>query len=192
MRNITKENPPAFFSDFIRKEHPKGWNDIAPIREKLRNHILEHEQQGYCAYTEIKITKECHIDHFYTRNLYPEKTFQYDNLLVSCNSENYGAKYKDKQIKGKADYDTLINPTTDNPADYLEYTFTGEVESLREQDQRGTQTIQYFNLNERSLVNRRKRAIECLIAMKNDLKEDELVEAIGDFETMVRQLYKQG
>ena len=33
MQKINKGNPPAFFSDFIKKSKPKDWNDIAPIRE---------------------------------------------------------------------------------------------------------------------------------------------------------------
>ena len=193
MQKINKGEPPAFFSDFVKKKNPKEWNDMAPIREQLREHILYNEQQGCCAYTEIKIQdgKDCHIDHFHTQNLFPNETFAYNNLLVSCNSEEYGAKYKDKQIKNKADYDFLINPVIDVPSDYMEYTFTGEMEAI-DQSQKGIQTINYFNLNERRLINRRKRAIINLSNMKNYLTENELVAAIGEFETMIRQLYKQG
>lgn len=193
MQKINKGNPPAFFSDFIKKSKPKDWNDIAPIREQLRKYILENEQKGCCVYTEIKIEKDknCHIDHFHTRNLFKNETFAYNNLLVSCNSEKYGAKYKDKQIKSKADYTFLINPTVDTPSDYIEYTFTGEMEAIGE-NQKGIQTINYFNLNEQSLVNRRKRVIKNLGSMKDYLTEDELVAAIGEFETMIRQLYRQG
>lgn len=193
MRKVNKENVPAFFSDFIKKENPEDWTDIAPIRERLRKYILDNEQQGYCAYTEVRIIKDesCHIDHFRTRNLYPQKTFEYRNLLVSCNSEDYGAKYKDKQIKEKTDYDFLVNPVENNPSDYMEYTFTGEMKAI-DSEGRGIRTIHCFNLNERHLVNRRKNAIISLLSMKDYLTEDELVNAIGEFETMVRQLYRQG
>lgn len=110
---------------------------------------------------------------------------------MSCNSEEYGAKYKDKQIRSKADYDFLINPAVDTPSEYMEYTFTGEMEAIG-QKQKGIRTISYFNLNERRLVNRRKKAIINLNSMKDALTEDELVAAIGEFETMIRQLYRQG
>ena len=60
------------------------------------------------------------------------------------------------------------------------------------ENQKGIQTINYFNLNEQSLVNRRKRVIKNLGSMKDYLTEDELVAAIGEFETMIRQLYRQG
>ena len=151
MKHIHKLNAPEFFTDFVKKEKPKEWADTAPIRPQLREYILEHEQQGCCAYTEIRISgdKACHIDHYHTRNLFPDETFNYDNLLVSCNAENYGAKYKDKQVKGKADYDKLLNPATDVPSDYLEYTFMGEMLAIGG-NERGAHTIEYFNLNERA------------------------------------------
>ena len=191
MKQIHKEDAPDFFLDFCHRNRPKVWEDIAPIRKELRGHLL-CEQGGCCAYTEIRISgdKACHIDHYHTRNLFPNETFNYDNLLVSCNAENYGAKYKDKQVKVKADYDKLLNPATDVPSAYLEYTFMGEMLAIGG-NERGAHTIEYFNLNERSLVNRRRNAVYCLQGMKNDLSEDEVVEAIGEFETMLRQLYKQ-
>lgn len=193
MKKIEKGEAPTFFTSFIKKERPKVWNDIAPIRSELREHILKEEQQGCCAYTEIRIcnNNDCHIDHFRTRNLFPDKTFEYRNLLVSCNSEDYGAKYKDKQVKGKADYEGLLNPVDDKPAEYLEYTFTGEILPV-EGNERGAKTIDYFNLNQRCLVNHRKQAIHSLLYMRKELDEDELVEVIGEFETMVRQLCRDG
>ncbi len=192
MKKIDKGEAPGFFSDFIKKNRPKVWNDITSIRSRLREHILTAEQLGYCAYTEIKISdaNDCHIDHYRTRNLFPEKTFEYRNLMVSCNSEEYGAKYKDKQVKGKSDYDNLINPVEDNPTDYMEYTFTGEIQPI-DSNEKGMKTIAYFNLNQRSLINRRKQAILSLIAIKETLNEDESVNAIGEFETMLRQLYRE-
>lgn len=192
MQNINKGNPPDFFLEFVRKTKLKEWNDVAPVREQLREYILQEEQKGCCVYIEIRIqdNKNCHIDHFRTRNLFPDKTFDYSNMLVACNSENYGAKYKDKQIRNKADYDVLINPVEDNPSDYMEYTFTGEIQPV-DQNERGCKTIECLNLNERRLVNRRKEAIINLNYMKNALTEDELVHAIGEFETMIRQLYRQ-
>lgn len=72
----------------------------------------------------------------------------------------------------------------------MEYTFTGEMQAI-DQNERGSRTIGCLNLNERRLVNRRKNAIHCLLNMQDDLNEDEIVEAIGEFEPMIRQLYKQ-
>jgi len=190
MKQLLKRGVPDFFTKFIAKNDPGNWEDISPVRQELREHLLK-EQGNCCAYTEIRLAgnESCHIDHYYTRNLFPQKTFEYDNMLVSCNSEKYGAKYKDKQIKTVDDYNNLVNPVEDPPSDYLEFSFTGELIPTGG-CVKGKKTISFFNLNEKTLIERRKTMVTCLLQMKNDLTEDEMVESIGGFETMTRQLYK--
>ncbi len=190
MKQIIKEGTPDFFSKFIAHNNPRTWDESTPVRSQLRTHILE-EQGNCCAYTEIRLNgnTDCHIDHYRTRNLFPEKTFDYYNMMVSCNAEGYGAKFKDKQITSKSDYDDLINPVEDNPADYIEFTFTGDVLSVSGSS-KGTKTITYFNLNEKSLLERRRIIALYVVQMKNYFTEDEMVETIGEFESMVRQLYR--
>lgn len=190
MKQIVKDVVPDFFNKFVSQKQPKTWEDASPVRKELRKHILQ-EHGNCCAYTEVRINGEenCHIDHYKTRNLFPEKTFEYENLLVSCNSEEYAAKYKDKQIRSKSDYDDLINPVKESPSDYIEFAFTGDVLPL-EYSKKGENTISVFNLNEKSLLERRKTAALNVINMRAYLSEDELVIAIGEFEMMVRQLYK--
>lgn len=189
MKQLTKGETPGILTEFVKRKHPKVWEDINPIRQELRKQILE-EQNNLCAYTELRINavEECHIDHYHTRNLYPNETFLYENLLVSCNVEDYGAKHKDKQIKSKNDYGSLINPVKEDPTDYMDFGLTGRVQPA-EACVKGEQTISFFNLNENSLVERRKTAVTCMLQMKDFLTEDEMVESIGEFETMIRQLY---
>lgn len=183
---------PLFYLDYIKKQRPEQWEDITPVRSMLRHHLWEG-QGRVCAYTELRIGDSvsscCHIDHFKTRNLFPELTFEYSNLLVACNSEYYGAKYKDKQVKSKEDYKNLINPVNEQMADHVQYTFEGKAMPLSG-SRKGENTISIFNLNEKSLLNQRKRIIHYLRSMK-DFSEDEVVMYIGEFETMVRQLYQE-
>ncbi len=190
MKQLIKEEVPDFLNKFISHHCPKTWDEIAPIRQQLRGHILK-EQNNLCAYTELRIntTEDCHIDHYHTRNLYPEETFKYANMLVSCNAEKYGAKYKDKQIKVKTDYNGLINPVEEMPAEHIEFGLTGTVSPVKNSP-KGEKTISYFNLNEKSLVERRKTVVENMLKMKDYLTEDDMVESLGEFETMIRQLYK--
>ena len=189
MKQLIKGEAPKILTDFVKHKRPKVWEDINSIRRELRKHILE-EQNNLCAYTELRINavEECHIDHYHTRNLYPGKTFLYENLLVSCNVEEYGAKHKDKQVRSKKDYESLINPVKEDPTDYMDFGLTGKVQPV-EDCAKGKQTISFFNLNENSLVERRKTAVTCMLLMKDFLTEDEMVESIGEFETMIRQLY---
>lgn len=190
MKQMVKGTVPDLLSKFVTHKKPKTWEAISPIRQELRAHILG-EQGNCCAYTEIRLNESghCHIDHYRTRNLFPEKTFDYDNMFVSCNSEEYGAKFKDKQITSKSDYNDLINPIEDQPSDYIEFAFTGDILPVSNAT-KGENTIACFNLNEKSLLERRKTMALRVVQMRSFLSEEEMVEAIGEFESMVRQLYK--
>ena len=194
MKKIQKCAAPNKFIQFIKHKSPKKWEDLDPdVRIDLRKHILE-EQNGFCAYTELALKSgNCHIDHFLKRDLFPKETFKYENLLVSCNNEEYGAKYKDKKVKDKKDYNFLINPTIENPSDYLTYSLTGEIPSI-DNNEKGKHTIEYFNLNERSLIERRKSITKIISSISHSIKnftEEEVIEICGkEFETMTKQLYK--
>lgn len=190
MKKLDKKDAPLFFIQHVTKHAPKTWEDITQVRTALRKHIWE--EQGYCcAYTEIRLEPDaCHIDHYRKRNLFPDLTFDYTNMLVACNAESYSAKHKDKKVTCKADYENLINPLVDNPSDYLKFTWTGAVCAVG-QCKKGKQTIAYFNLNERSLQERRKTALlQMKTMLDDDLAEEDIVEAFGEFESMIRQLYK--
>ncbi len=177
MKRIHKQAP-AFFSDFVKKQKPTIWADIAPIREDIRTYMLlglsnnentdKHNEQNYqCAYTEVDIEPESdksHVDHFRKQSLFPKLIFDWDNLFACCNSDNYGARYKDQHIKA-ADYDLLINPALDEPSAYFQYSFTGEIlpksnKKDSKEYERAQKTIDIFNLNDRALIERRKTAIE--------------------------------
>ncbi|WP_069471644.1 hypothetical protein [Candidatus Marithrix sp. Canyon 246] len=120
MKQISKQEP-QLYQDFIRQNLPTKWNYVSlSIGYELRMHILMEEQNYQCAYTEIHIEPEdSHIDHFRKQSLFPDMRFDWNNLLVSGNSEAYGAKCKDKKLKKQEDYQLLINPVIDNPKDYL-------------------------------------------------------------------------
>ena len=177
MQRISKGNPPAFFSDFIKKEKPKDWNDVAPIREKLREYILENEQKGFCAYTEIKIRYKAAGTAISIISI-PAICFQLRlsrTIICWCPAipKNMGPNTKTSKSEAKR------------------ITIFSLIRQL-------TLLLSIWNIPLQGrwkllgLVNRRKKAIINLNSMKDALTEDELVAAIGEFETMIRQLYRQG
>jgi uncharacterized protein (TIGR02646 family) len=192
MKQINKGETPEFFSEFVKKEKPQEWDDIKPIRQMLRQHILT-EQNSCCAYTEVFIKdsnkKNCHIDHYKKQAFCTtEEKFDYNNLLVSTNAEEYGAKYKDKHIT-LADYNDLINPIGENPMDYLEFTYAGQV-IAKNKSKKGENTIKLFNLNERNLVNRRVVRLKQLIEYEQNFSLEEVIGFFnGEFASMISQLY---
>jgi uncharacterized protein (TIGR02646 family) len=112
VRQINKIDS-TFFDQKVKHHKPKNWDEVQPFRAELRGYILD-EQNHQCAYTELYITNEnpkhCHIDHFKKRQLFPDLFDDYNNLFVATNNEDFGAKYKDKELKDKAAYDLLLNP----------------------------------------------------------------------------------
>jgi len=135
-----------------------------------------------------------HIDHFRKRNMFPEHTFNWDNLVAACNDEDFGAKYKDnKSGINKPDYAGFFDPVVDSVQDYFYYNERGEVEPhptlsdpvLHAKVQK---TIAVFNLQDKSLVNRRKTIIEQIKAYA-ELTKEEIFNAMkfGGFVSLIEQ-----
>ncbi len=122
MKKIDKSGAPKFFRDFIRRNDPVNWDGIHEIKHGLREHILKREQGFKCAYCESAITSDntkSHIDHFKRKHYFPKLTFDYNNLLVSCNNYNHCASVKDSKVKSKDYYKDLTNPVNDDPSQTL-------------------------------------------------------------------------
>lgn len=164
MRKINKIPCPKFVNHLSRNKLNKFniWNKLdLNIKQKTRDYILKEEQKGLSAYTEKRIekSKKLHIDHFHKRDLYPQQTFDWDNLLVDEKEKPYGADAKDKKIL-KCDYKWVINPVVDDPHQYFEYSANGEIIPKiglgKYEKKRAEKTIEIFNLNHSSLVDYRK------------------------------------
>jgi len=191
MFKIEKNEPEFFLS--AKKNLPLqsdswGNSQIQHIRADLANFILK-EQFNLCIYCEKYVANypnDCHIDHFKKRSLFPNKTLDYNNLLVSCNKGNRCAKYKDKKINNHEDYEKIINPVIENPENFLEYTLFGEIipkDSLSiEDNQKAEFTIKIFNLNDKGLVEERKNVIKSLCYM---------IEYITNLDDIIANGFKQ-
>jgi len=174
MLKIAKTKP-NFFDKLIRDK--KSWQDI-PDRKELRENLFK-EQSGMCAYCEIKL-KSYHIDHFFKRDLFPNLTFDYNNLFLSCDCENNCAKFKDKFGLTKEEFYNIFSPVDIN-LDEFEYSFTGDIIGKTDKAKR---TIEVFNLNSKSLVEKRKTiAINCQYCLEFDL-----FETFGEFKSFLEFL----
>jgi uncharacterized protein (TIGR02646 family) len=194
MKQINKKEP-DFYAKYLKKESPTEWKTLSQaIGSNIREHILVNEQNNQCAYTEIALNQDSrnsHIDHFKKRALFPEETFNWNNLLVSCNSENYGAKHKDKHIH-KQDYNNILNPITDSPSKCFHYSFTGVIGDKTiagANRERVSNTISLFGLNNKSLVERRATIAEQVKMYSNQLSLTEIKEVIGEFDSFVENIY---
>ncbi|NOX46998.1 MAG: TIGR02646 family protein [Chlorobi bacterium] len=189
MKRINKSEPPKFFKDFIRKNNPVNWDGIHEIKHDLREHILKSEQVNQCAYCESAITSfstKSHIDHFKRKHYFPELTFDYNNLLVSCKNHNHCASTKDQKVKSRDFYKSLINPVIDEPSDYFDYQISGKLVSI---NKKAKFTIEAFNLNHTGLKQQRNNISWAVQSYKSSLGLEEVIEQVGEFESFIRAIW---
>ncbi len=154
------------------------WSELSgEHREPIRN-ALHKMQTGWCAYCGCQISannQDSHIEHFRKQALFPAFVFQWSNLFLSCCVENTCGKHKDKIIETD-DYAIILDPTLDDPEDFLKFVFNGEVvpvESLSDADKRrASRTIELFNLNHPALKDSRRNVIKAVF--KYDLPPSEM------------------
>jgi uncharacterized protein (TIGR02646 family) len=131
---------------------------------------------GKCAYFESKITVVTYgaIEHFYPKSQYPDLTFTWKNLLLSCdkcNDANHkGTNFPLDDITGNP---LLIDPTdgVTDPNTHLEFIWDeiAKLASVYGRDQRGTIVKDIFDLNglrgRKELINHRSQYIKKLLAL---------------------------
>ena len=193
MRQINKNEPIYFTKAKSKVELPKikgAWGDenIHKIRADLRSDILLKEQMNLCAYCEKEIDenpKNSNIDHFKTRNLFPQLTLEYSNLLVSCNTKSRCSSFKDSHIKNEEEYQNIINLAFEDPNDFLDYLTTGEVIA---KNKKGQFTIDIFNLQDKSLIECRLKIVKALKYLDN-LSLDEIYNVFPDYHSFIAVVY---
>jgi len=193
MIQIEKLEPFNSLYDYKGKYRIHSWNQLEEteegqqVRSSTREYILKREQFNQCAYTELPLEYEkndSHIEHLKRKDsaFFPELAFEWSNLFVSCNFDDFGGKYKDeKYLKGKtkADNALIINPYLENPNEYFELTNWGEL-TIKTDLQgiaktKAEETIKAFNLNHNSLQDRRREMIQSVNDYKNGGLDSEMI-----------------
>lgn len=198
MRKIDKGTPQPSFTDFVRRHHPTRWEDANAVRSTWRDYILEYEQHRLSGYTEEPLCFDSsHIDHFRKQSLFNTLIFDWDNYIVDSTNETYGARYKDKVVRTRVDNEKLINPAVEEASRYFQYELNGKInnaDGLSESDrERALYTIDAFNLNESSLMERRRVIINTIMEPYQDLTDDVVLEALAaeGFISVVEQLLRE-
>jgi len=191
MRKINKQEPIASFVDFKANNIGANWNDFHRNAKEVffesRQQILIEEQNCYCGYTEKLINEEyhCHLDHYIKKSLDSTKTFEWNNLIASCNDDDYGARYKDNNYcSSLTEYPFFFNPVNEEVQEYFEYLSNGEIVHKKEISDvlknKVYQTITVFNLNTPALKKQRADLIKLITDTKHGgLSNDEIKEAFS-------------
>ena len=103
-----------------------GYNNIPEAMKNQAVNKYQHEEikeivrklfHGKCVFCEemIETVTYAHIEHFYPKSIYYEKTFEWENLFPACHKCNIA----------KGDFDTqkypIVNPEIDTPEHYFIY-----------------------------------------------------------------------
>jgi uncharacterized protein (TIGR02646 family) len=120
-------------------------------RHRQVKNSLVHMFHGKCAYCESKVTLVTYgqIEHFYPKSRYVDRTFQWCNLLLSCDLCN-DAQHKGKDFPCDGDGSPLlIDPTDAVPEDHLLFSWDGAagLAWAYGKDTRGKTTVETFDLN---------------------------------------------
>lgn len=198
MRKIDKGEPLPSFSDFVRRHHPSKWEDAKDVSRTWRQFILEVEQHHLSGYTEEPVTLDrSHIDHFCKQSLFNALIFEWSNFIVDSTNETYGAKYKDNFVKSRIDNNKLINPATEEASRFFKYEVNGKIaiaDGLSDvEKERAIFTRDAFNLNEGSLVERRRVLMNIILDSFSELDDKDVLEALAaeGFTSVVEQLLRE-
>lgn len=185
MRKINKGEPPEDFKQFIRKKHTM-WKEAKGHTHIWRKHIIEKEQNGLSGYTEEPIkTDNSHIDHFRKQELFQDYVFRWENYVADSKNEDYGAKYKDNKagIRTKQENLKLVNPVEEDAERFFYYEANGKMIPANGlsalEKERAQFTIDSFNLNHKSLMDRRMHILSIELKPYEGFSREEIVKSLS-------------
>lgn len=125
---LLKDNKIRWTNDLLNLVKKYGSYNAIPKREKeaaikyyahpdIQTALLGGQAKAKCVYCEsyVNATGYANIEHYKPKSLYPELTFEWDNLFVGCTLCNIP---KNNFDTGK---EPFIHPTYDDPEDYLTF-----------------------------------------------------------------------
>lgn len=193
MRYVKKARVPRFFKHDSRTL--RDWKKYKSYKKrKLKQYILEKEQDFLCIYCEGKVSiGNSHVEHLRPKDSakYPEQTFNYKNLSVSCNGYCHEF-YHDNQprtcghIKGNMFNEKLfLDPTkVENIEEYFKYDYdTGEILSSGLQDKKANYMIyDILHLNDPAVCIARRRSLkifqEKLSKLDKSIRKEKLLQIL--------------
>lgn len=156
--------------ELAKQKHLKKYN-YKVTKDELKK--MQHKKCAYCEAPSIDGTQAGDIEHFQTKDAYPEKAFDWENLFLSCSRCNQSLK---KTFDVGVNYPfAILKPDVDNPMDYFEFKFLEFVDSsgnsyfepilepkitLGQEDRlRALKTIEVLGLNSKTSIEARSNAM---------------------------------
>jgi uncharacterized protein (TIGR02646 family) len=154
-RVVEDENP----SEVNKKARKRAEKKYA--QDDVRKALSEGMFNGKCAFCERKKDYP-EIEHFYPKSTYPEKCFEWENLILSCKQCNMSPNKGIKFPLSSDGQPLFINPCEDDPADHISFVFErddahpdGFIATAKGKTERGRVTIEEIGLNRPNLLKER-------------------------------------
>lgn len=168
------------------------------------------QQYGLCCYSELNLTDLAiesnigtHIEHEKPKRLFPDRTFDYGNLLLcALASEDLNSFSKERRFGGhyklgEYDEEKFVSPHDTNCRDYFIYSSgSGEISPNLalplNQQEKAQETIKLLNLNAPFLKAERKQwlaEIEICLEPLLDASDLESIELLAEVELTLTERY---
>ncbi|MDD3253813.1 MAG: hypothetical protein PHV18_14795 [Lachnospiraceae bacterium] len=156
MIKLERPDKPSELTEEKEKELVQEFKDTerAVWRKDYITEPLFNMSHGKCCYCETVLgtqARPMNVEHFHCKEAYPNEVVTWDNLLPSCGQCNSN-KGKHDTIKDGL----IINPTIDNPKEYLYLKYFMIKSKDNQLGSIGRRTVELLDLNNRErLVNPR-------------------------------------
>jgi len=177
MHRFNRGESPVDFEK-IPREHKENWKVFGknePQKKASLRDALYERQHHYCAYCETPIkvddnnrrkSEDYHIEHLESRGRTAKKSFDWNNLFLSCYNKDRCGKYKDDVYLKDHSFKIadIIDPSKENPLDFYSFNDVGEIRAVSgassEIVRKVEETVNIFNLNgSKKLLGIRKTAL---------------------------------
>lgn len=152
MQKITKGNEPPELQKWKRKNPRKHYTHLPDLERRAIRRDCVRKQYGLCAFCCERITADStssHNAHLQSQTRFPQHSLDWGNIVASCNNKETCGKHQGQATPS-------LSPLMPECETELRFHITGKIEGLTD---RARETIELFNLNEKRLCLKRKKAI---------------------------------
>ncbi|MEC4814451.1 MAG: retron system putative HNH endonuclease [Scytonema sp. PMC 1069.18] len=183
MKPIQKRQQPESLTKWQQKlgNRIPDWKSFSKsVKDDVYYSLLQ--EQGYiCCYCSRPISrKQCHIEHFRPKSVYRHLTFEYTNLIASCQGEDEDRPRVPVHCGHKKqawfDEDLMISPLDPKCGDYFKYSGFGEILPTDDPEKQAAAktTIQKLALDINKLRKLRRAAVDAALQATSGLTPDEI------------------
>jgi uncharacterized protein (TIGR02646 family) len=190
MKYIQKNQEPRSLTDWNQKLGGKI-RDWKSFNKAVKNDVYESllKEQGFiCAYCSRPITRGiCHIEHYRPKSVYKNLTFEYTNLIASCQGEDERKPRSPVHCGHKKgawfDEELMISPLDPNCEKYFDFSGSGEIIAADGEKQAAAKTtISKLALDIDKLRRLRRTAIDTTLQVVEGLDEAEIQQLIQGYQ----------